>query len=164
MDTPLTNAVAGYVKFASPLLKEWKEHATGVASKLDAREYNADELAADLAKCTKLAMETGVGAVMAILAGTQCKGVPAKSRVYTTTLPGAALKLAGPMVSGPPPLGVDQLSPDHIDILPSAQLAAGATEFWLRTDATGHGGGTYRGTMVASKDGAQDEVIVLIPV
>jgi hypothetical protein len=98
METPLTDAVADYVKFASPLLKEWQEHATGVASKLDAGEYNADKLAADLAKCTKLAIETGVGAVMevldvmAILTGSQYERIT-DEHVFSTSLPGAALQL-----------------------------------------------------------------------
>jgi hypothetical protein len=167
METPLTDAVADYVKFASPLLKEWQEHATGVASKLDAGEYNADKLAADLAKCTKLAIETGVGAVMevldvmAILTGSQYERIT-DEHVFSTSLPGAALELAGPLISGS---GLDQLSPDDIKILPSPQLGPGATEFRLRADVTGHRGGLYTGTVVASKLGApDDEVIVFLQV
>lgn len=161
METPLTNAVADYVEFASPLLKEWKEHAAGVASKLDAGEYDTDKLAADLAKCTKLAIETGVGAVMevldlmAILTGSQYERIT-DEHVFRTSLPGAALALAGPLVSGS---GLDQL--DDVKILPSPQLAPGATEFRLWADATGHGGGLYTGTVVASKPGAPDDEVIV---
>ena len=73
------------------------------------------------AKCTKLALETGVGAVMevidvmAILAGSQDGPILAEDG-FATSLPGASLELAGPLVSGS---GLDQLAPDDVEILPS---------------------------------------------
>jgi hypothetical protein len=163
MATPLTDVVQDYAKLASSLLERWTEHASMVASKLDAGSYDADGAAADLAATASLATESwfllaaeALDAA-AILTGRQHRPHLVHSTLFSTSLAGATLELPGPLVSGHGaqlPVSVITLEP--------AELDPAETDFSLSADATGHRSGTYVGTVEASASGQVEPVRVWI--
>src|SRR5215207_9152600 len=165
MDSPLAHVVDGYNRLAASLLERWSAHASMVATKLDAGGYDADDAAADLAATASLATESGFLLASealdaaAILTGRQDEPHIVDSEVFSTSLAGAKLRLAGPLVSG------------HGSALPAAvvsvkppELEPTEADFSLRADATGHRAGTYVGSVVASRGDAVESVTVLIVV
>lgn len=163
MASPLTDVVQGYAELASSLLRRWTDHASMVASKLDAGSYDADGAVADLATTASLATESGfllateaLDAV-AVLTGRQGKPHKVVSTPFSTSLPGAALELAGPLVSG---FG-SRLPVDVISVEPR-QLGPKATDFRLRANASGHRSGTYVGSVKASAAGEVEQVTIRI--
>ena len=166
MASPLAEVVQGYSELASFLLKRWTEHASKVAERLDGGSYDADSAAADLAKCASLTVESGflfaseALDAAAILSGGQRQPHLVHSVGFTSPLPGAALSLEGPLDNT---LGTDHLPAAVVTISP-LQLAAGATDFSLHADATGHDGGTFWGTVRATAGAAQGQVHVWITV
>jgi hypothetical protein len=153
--SPANDVVRSYFTLASSLLDRWSAHASKVATKLDAGDYDADSAAADLAACASLATEGGfllasetLDAV-AVLAGRGYDRNVVLSQPFQAP-PGARLKLAGPLVKGP---GFDEL-PVGVLLIQPFKLAPAETEFALRADATGHRGGTYVGKVQASTGAA----------
>ena len=163
---PLAYVVQEYSELASSLLERWSDHASKVATKLDAGSYDADEAAADLAACARLAADSGfllaseaLDAV-AVLTGRQGEPHLVESVTFSTTLPGAELELTGQLVNG---FGLTL--PVHVVELRPPSLAAKATTFSLRADASGRPGGTYRGQVKASA-GAKAETVdvrIIVP-
>jgi hypothetical protein len=158
---PLAYVVQEYAELTSSLLVRWSDHASKVATKLDAGSYDADDAAADLAACAMLAADSGfllaseaLDAV-AVLTGRQGKQHMVVSRPFSTSLAGATLELAGPLVNG---FG-EKLPADVIVLQPPA-LKAKETEFRLRADASGRPGGAYRGAVKASL-GAKVELVAV---
>lgn len=163
MASPLAEVVQGYSELASFLLKRWTEHASKVAERLEDGSYDADSAAADLAKSMSLTVESGFLLASealdaaAILSGGQRQPHLVESVAFPSPLPGAALALEGPLVNT---LNTDQLPAEVVTI----RQAAGAADFTLCADTTGHHGGTYWGTVRATAPAAQDPVPVWITV
>lgn len=163
MASPLTDVVQDCAELASSLLERWTEHASMVATKLDAGAYDADDAVADIAATASLATESWVLLAAealdaaAGLAGRRPKRNLVHSTSFSTSLAGATLALDAPLVSGfgaRLPVGVVSLVP--------AELEPGETDFALSADATGHRSGTYVGTVEASASGQVEPVRVWI--
>jgi len=165
MDSPLAHVVQRYTELTSSLLDEWADHAAKVASKLDSDTYDADDAAADLATACSLATESWARLTsealdaLAELTGRQGEPYVVDSETFSTTLAGGALALEGPLVNG---LG-GILPAAVVSVRPPA-LADADTRFSLRADATACQGGTYVGTVVASKAAITERVSVWISV
>jgi hypothetical protein len=151
MGTRVGDVVQGYATLASSLLTRWSAHATEVASKVDAAEYDAACAAEDLTTCASLATEGGfllaaeALEAVATLAGCGCEGNIETSQPFHAPA-GAALTLTGPLVKGQ---GLASIPVSAVTIQPS-QLAPTDTEFTLRVDTTGARGATYYGTVAAA--------------
>jgi hypothetical protein len=151
MGSRVGDVVQSYATLTSSLLERWSAHASEVASRVDAPDYDAESAAADLAACASLATESGfrlaAEALEAIATLTGCED----DQNIVTSQPfnapaGATLKLAGPLVEAP---GLDELPASVVTIQPP-RLAPTQTEFTLRANAAGHRGATYVGTVQAS--------------
>jgi hypothetical protein len=163
----ITEVVEDYTELGTWLVQRWSAHASKVATRLDAGDYDADSAAADLAACASLAAESWARVAWeaidaaAILTGQEYEPEVIDSDPFSSPIPGATLTLQGPLVGA---FG-NELPTDVIEIIPS-QLGPNATQFRLRADATGHPGGTYLGRVVASKPGRADagvRVLVTVP-
>jgi hypothetical protein len=149
--SPLTAVVQGYAALGSRLVEQWTDQAAKVAARLDDGTYDADAAAADLAAAAKLAVESAMLFASEALDAVANLTVPAGVRyavdspAFTSPVPGAALSLTGPLITGG---GIDALSAAAVTIAP-AQLADGATGFRLRANAAGHCGGAYVGRVLA---------------
>jgi len=153
MESRVGDVVQGYATLASSLLERWSTHASEVASRVEAPDYDADSAAADLAACASLATESGLRLAAEAFDALATLGCFQGDRNIVTSQPfeapaGAMLKLAGPLVDS---LGLDALPVNVVSIQPP-QLAPAQTEFTLRADATGHRGATYLGTVQATTD------------
>jgi hypothetical protein len=163
MGSPLNDVVKDYAELASTLLERWTEHASKVASKLDDGTYDADGAVADLVTTASLATESGfmlaaqVLDAAALLSGSQHKRHVVATTPFASSLAGATLALAGPLVSG----HGAQL-PVHVITLEPSQLEPGETEFSLSADATSCRGGTYVGAVEASASGKVERILVWI--
>jgi hypothetical protein len=167
MGSRVSDVVQGYTSLASSLLERWNALAAKSASKVDTGTYDATSAAEDLSASVSLAAEgAGLWAAQmfdaaATLAGVEPQANKVESDTFKTSLAGAALELTGPLLKGP---GLEALPADAVTIDP-AQLAAGATDFVLRADASGYRGATYAGTVKASTAaGATETVTVWITV
>ena len=166
-ETPIGEVIENYTELSKELIRKWRDYGTGVATKLDARAYDADSATADLATAVSLGIETSARLAweavdsVSILAGHLDRPYVVESEEeFSTSLPGAALVLKGNLVSG----FRDRLSATLAQVIP-AQLGENETKFKLRVDATGHPAGTYWGKVEASKpDGQTEEVSVQITV
>src|SRR6266498_6075528 len=158
----LEDVVHGYTTLAEDLVERWSEHASTVATKLDAGTYDADSAVADLAACATLATESGLLLAsealdaLAVATGRQYAPVIVDSDPFWSPLKGATLTLNGPLVDG---FGV-RLPVNVINVIPP-KLDPEATEFSLRANATGYPGGTYVGKVVASKPGSEDQKVTV---
>jgi hypothetical protein len=158
--TPLSEVVEGYTELASDLVGKWSEHASKVAAKLDAGTYDADQAVSDLGCGAVLATESVVAIAskaldaVAILTGRQFEPYEVESDSFFTTLPGAALAVAGPFTDL---VGTASLPASAITVTP-AQLDPAATEFQLHAIATGVRGATYFGIVEASASGQVEPV------
>ncbi|HWW89720.1 MAG TPA: hypothetical protein VNY35_02940 [Solirubrobacteraceae bacterium] len=151
MSSRASDVMQGYATLASSLLGRWGAHASEVASKVDAPEYDAARAVEDVTACASLATEGGLLLAaealeaFATLAGVACEGnIETSQRFHAPA--GAALTLTGPLVKGP---GLASIPASAITIKPS-QLAPTDTEFTLLVDTTGRRGATYYGTVEAS--------------
>ncbi|HEX2414746.1 MAG TPA: hypothetical protein VHJ37_05990 [Thermoleophilaceae bacterium] len=164
MPGPLAEIAEGYTTLASFLLDRWSTHASSVASRLDAGPYDAESAVVDFATTASLATESGFLLAsealdaLAICAGRQKKPHVVESRRFSTTLPGATLAPAGPLINGH---GSDMLPASAVHVNPP-KLAPGEAEFTLRVDATGRRAGAYVGTVDASESGKVESVPVWI--
>lgn len=160
----LTDVVEGYTDLASLLLERWSAHASKVADKLDAGTYDVDGVVADLTTTAALSAESGFLLAsealdaIAILTGRQRQPHIVDSVPFHTNSPGATLALADPLANGHKS---DSLPTSVISIVPSA-LAANATEFRLRANATGRRSGIYAGLVNATTPGGVEPVRVWI--
>ena len=156
MDSPLSDVVEGYARLGSWLVERWGAQASKVGKKLDAGGYDAHSAAEDAASTASLAAETGFLLVsealdaVAVLSGRQGEPHIVCSDSFSSSLPGAALTVPGPLTDV---LQSDSLHPSVVTIKPSS-LGPNDTEFRLRADASGHRAGTYVGSISASKPGA----------
>ena len=156
MSSPLNDVLEGYARLGSWLVESWSAQASEVAAKLEAGGYDAKSAADDMASTASLAAETGFLLVsqaldaVAVLTGHQGEPNIVCSDSFASPLPGATLSLAGPLRDV---LHSDTLHPSVVTVRPSS-LGPGQTQFRLRADASGHQGGTYLGTVLASTPGA----------
>jgi len=164
--TPITEVIEDCTEFGTWLVQKWSARASSVASRLDAGNYDANSAAADFAATAALVAESWAEAAwealdaLAVLTGQEFEPEIIASDVFSSPMPGATLKLKGPLAGA---FG-DELPTGVIEIVPT-QLPASATQFRLRADATGRPGGSYLGWVVASKPGSADaEVRVLVTV
>jgi hypothetical protein len=153
----VSDIIEGYTTLASSLLDRWSELTSRAATKADAGTYNAasatEDLLAGVTLATEAACEWASQWYKAIATVTGQDSTEMVESPPFSAPPGAALRLAGPLVKGP---NMDQLPVSAISIEP-AQLAPGATAFVLRADATGHRGATYFGKVNATTDEGTSE-------
>jgi hypothetical protein len=151
MGTRVGDVVQGYATLASSLLDRWSAHASQMASKVDAAEYDAACAAEDLTACASLATEGGLLlAAEAWEAFTTLTGCAQEGGIETSqpfhAPAGSVLTLTGPLVKGQ---GLASIPVSAVTIQPS-QLASTDTEFTLRVDTRGRKGATYYGKVAAS--------------
>jgi hypothetical protein len=152
--------VENYTELAKYLIRTWRDYGTGVATKLDQRSYTADSAAADLAAAVWLGIQTSARLAweavdsVNILTGGLGRPYMLESEEFSTSLPGAALKLKGNLVSG----FRRRLTSSIASVRPD-KLQAGETKFRIRVDATGRPAGDYWGKVEASTDDDQKEEV-----
>jgi len=155
MESRAGEVMQSYARLASTLLERWGAHASDVASRVNAPDYDDADAGADLVACASLATESGfLLAAEALDAVATLGGFEGEQNIVDSppfTAPaGAKLKLAGPLVEGG---GLDKLPVNVVEIRPP-QLAPSETKFTLHANATGHSGATYKGIVEASNDPA----------
>src|SRR5271167_5026174 len=151
-----SDVMNSYTALASSLVQRWSAHTSAVAANVEADDYDADKVAADLAACASLATESVLLLAARALDPFGVLSVGAGEPNIVESQPfeapaGSALKLAGPLLDG---LGRDELPVGLVSIQPPQLAAGGKGIFTLRADATGHRGATYVGTVEASSDAA----------
>src|SRR4051794_9730690 len=93
----MTNAVEGYRLLASDLADMWSDLASSVAAKVDADEYDADEMLRACARTARLSAQTGfliwneAMESARALSGRQSDRDPKESDEFYSPLPGATL-------------------------------------------------------------------------
>jgi hypothetical protein len=160
MDSRITDVVNGYARLGSWLVDSWSAQASKVAQKLDARTYDAQSAADDLASTASLTAETGFLLVseafdaVAILTGRQGEPHSVASAWFDSQLPGGTLSVPAALTNV---LHSDTLHPSVVTIerLPPPD----ETWFRLRADASGHRAGTYLGTASAFKAGTPPRTV-----
>jgi hypothetical protein len=156
----------GYARLASELVTRWGDHADAIATKVRAGNYGADDAVSDLAKSGFIAAESYYLVVneaveaIAICSGSQDQPYDVESEPFDSPLPGAALKLTDALSE---PFG-DVIPVGAVTVAPTP-LAQGATQFRVRTNASGRPGTLYRGVVRASDAaGATADVAVRLVV
>lgn len=148
----------GYAELTRALLALWS--AREGDGPTDRVGMGADE-PASVAAHVALSTASGLLALqtldsLSIFTGRQHEPYIVDSEPFDTSLAGAMLTVAAPLVNG---LGSDALPVDAIRLVPH-NLAPSATGFRLRADAAGRRGGTYCGTVTASRGHASENVTV----
>ncbi len=164
MSSRASDAVNSYTEFTSSLLERWGELASGAASKAETGKYTPAHAAGDAAAGALLGAEAGWRwatwwwEALAGLSGVEVEESIVKSHSFHAPA-GATLK-AGSLLLGP---GLDGLPAGSVTVQPE-QLQEGETEFTIRVDAGGCGGGTYVGEVSATTDQTTETVVVWITV
>lgn len=165
MGSRVSDVVESYATLASSLLERWSAHASKLASRVDADEFDAAGAAAEVTECASLATESAfllaAEALEAVAILTGCEGAGNLETSQPFHAPAVAtLRLAGDLAKGPL---LHKLPTTALTIQPP-RLGPGETEFKLCADTTGHRGATYVGKVEASTDTGTTLVDVWITV
>jgi hypothetical protein len=156
MATGARLAVLDYIRLGESLLDKWGDLARAIATQVDSQTLTADTVTTNASECALLAAESLVLMVntafdaAAGCAGGRARPRPVRSQTFSTSDSARvrALRLAGPLVAD---LGNDALPVSVVTIVP-AVLQAGATDFHLEADTTGHQALGYSGTVQVLDD------------
>ena len=131
------------------LVGKWRDHASQIATKLDAPTgYDADKMAADLATTASLAIETGARLTWEALDSATILGrrgpLIIESHEFSIGVPNAELELVGDLKSG-----LGHKLPAWAVLIVVTLTAAHQTTFKLRAITAVRRAGTYRGEVRA---------------
>jgi hypothetical protein len=148
---------------AEELATNWGDLAAGIAEKIDRDEYDNKAMVDAWNKTMRLSLKTNYMLWSQALGAAAVVGRPEGERyvvpspTFYSPLPGAALTVQGELVGR-------QTKGRLVATVDPPQLAAGATEFTLRADATNCEGDVYCGTVLASGGGEPQPVEVYVVV